>query len=110
MQPLAGRTALFTGKIDDKGENRVTGAQTVCLVNVCDNSGKPLTDHAWIHLAKAFRRPKGYTIKFQATVQSYPKANSRDYGFTDVTLVDSYPPDNDKIVQLIETIIFAVPR
>jgi len=70
--------AVFTGVFVRFGEkNGYKGpVTTVLLKNVCDESGKIVTDHLWFNLTKGFAAldlKGGETVEFRARVKEYVK-------------------------------------
>lgn len=76
---------VFTGVFVRFGEKNgyKDPIPTVLLKNVCDESGKMVTDHLWLNLTKGFATldlKGGETVEFRARVREYVKGyKGRDW-------------------------------
>jgi len=70
--PFQGTFERFGTKIGWQGRT----LKTVLLKNICDETGKPICDHLWFNLTRAFAAlnlQPGDVVQFDARVQEYVK-------------------------------------
>lgn len=78
LQKMKDERATFTATFERNGMKRDYGRDkpTILLNNVCDTTGKQVTDHIWFDLTKGFAAldlQPGDRIRFDARVKKYQK-------------------------------------